>query len=213
MGQQGGRSWQEQPFPLQEFQPNGGIEAVASAQGEQPLTAQVGMEQRLVAGRRQEHLWAGQGGRLRAGGGGHLCLEARNNEVMGGHKEGQGRGGQGNGHHLRIAEGGVQGVCGREGWRLWWLTGPHQSGQGEQHSLQVAGLDLLHSVVGAPEGQVWLQLRAAGGWRQEMGMEGIDADAQGLEGTIQGSHWRESSSITRCYGEARAGHKPQLLGG
>lgn len=44
-------------------------------------------------------------------------------------------------------------------------------------------------------------------------MEGIDANAQGLEGANRGSHGRGSSSITRCYGEARTSNNPQLRGG
>ena len=44
-------------------------------------------------------------------------------------------------------------------------------------------------------------------------MEGINANAQGLEGSNKGSHGGGRSSITRCYGEARASNNPQLRGG
>ncbi len=43
-------------------------------------------------------------------------------------------------------------------------------------------------------------------------MEGINANAQGLEGAIKGCHGGGRRSITWCYGEARASNNPQLLG-
>ena len=43
-------------------------------------------------------------------------------------------------------------------------------------------------------------------------MEGIDANAQGLEGANKGSHGGGRGSITPCYGEARGGNNPQLRG-
>jgi hypothetical protein len=91
--------------------------------------------------------------------------------------------------------------------------GPTIPAKVEQHGSQVAGLELPHRVGGGPEGQMRLCHQAAGGWRQEMGMEGIDANAQGLEGSNKGSHCGEGSSITRCYGVARASNNPQLRGG
>lgn len=70
MREQGVEGSQKQALALQELHPDGGVEAVATAQGKQNLTAQIGLEQRLVAGRRQQHRRAGQRCRALAGGGG-----------------------------------------------------------------------------------------------------------------------------------------------
>ena len=196
MGKQGGKGWQEQALALEKLHPGGGIEAVASAQGEQTLTAQIGMQQRLVAGRRQQHRRAGQRCRGLAGGGGR-CWGAWQHQVMAGDKKGKARSGQGNGHHLGITEGGVQGGGCRQGRRFRRFAGAHHSGQGEQHGIEALALELPHPVGGAPERQVQLH-RPADPRQQQMGMEGINAKAQGLTGRQErGRQWRGLRDLRR----------------
>jgi hypothetical protein len=98
--------------------------------------------------------------------------------MMPGDEERQRAAGHRDRHHLRIAERGVQGGNGRQRWRLRRLAGPHHPGHGQQDGIQEAGLEFPHPAGGARERQAWLHNRALGKWRQEMGMEGIDAKAQ-----------------------------------
>ena len=161
MGQQGGRSRQEQPFPLQQIHPDSSVQAVASPQGEQVLPAQVGVEQRLVAGWWKQYLRAWQTCWARGIRGAGRLWGAGDHQVMSSHEKWQGCGGQSNGHHIRVPEGRVQSGGGCQSQRFRRLAGPHHPRQGQQHGIEEPALELPHPVGSPQESQAQLHLPAA----------------------------------------------------
>ena len=89
-----------------------------------------------------------------------------------------------------MAQRGVQGGRGRQRGRLRWFAGAHHPRQGEQQGIEQAGAELLHPGGDTPEGEALLHRPAAAGGWQQVGMEGIDANTQGLDGMERRSHDR-----------------------